>query len=212
MQKAFLNFIGVLLVLFVVQTSHAQWKQTMRWKAFVATGISYPFTDGFVKGSFAQPVNFPTVNLGIQKMYRQSYGLRLDYGFNRFANAEESAEFKINYSRVNFQFVYDPSQYLNFLPRRIAFVLHAGPGLSISKPLGGITDRNQTFMNILGGAEIHYTINQRLSVFGDFSYIWGLTSLEDYNPPLSGLGAFNGSLFTITVGLSISLSGCQFCD
>lgn len=212
MQKAFANFIFALFLLLTVQATQAQWRQTMKWKAIIATGISYPFTDGFVQGSFAQPVNFPTVNIGIQHMFRQDMGARVDYGFNRFANGKESAEFKINYSRFNLQFVYDPTMHLKFLPQRTAVALHAGPGISLSKPLGGISDRNQTFANVLGGFELHYAINQRLSVFGDFSYIWGLTSLENYNPPLSGLGAFNGSLFTITVGLSISLSGCQYCD
>lgn len=212
MQKAFANFIVLSSILLMVQTSQAQWRQSMKWKASVATGISYPFTDGFVKGSFAQSVNFPTVNLGIQRMFKRQYGARFDYGFNRFANDEDSAEFKINYSRFNIQFVFDPTPVFNFIPQRIAFVLHAGPGISFARPLGGIADRNQTYANLLGGGELHYAINQRLSVFGDFSYIWGLTSLDDYNPPISGLGAFNGSLFTITVGLSISLSGCQFCD
>jgi hypothetical protein len=212
MQKAFSNYIILLLVLCSTASIEAQWRQTMKWKAVIATGISYPFTDGFVQGSFAQPVNFPTVNLGIQRMFKQEYGARLDYGFNRFASAKESAEFKINYTRFNLQFVYDPTQLLRFLPKRTAIALHGGPGISFAKPLGGIVDRNQTFANLLGGFELHYAINQRLNVFGDFSYIWGLTSLDDYEPPLSGLGAFNGSLFTVTVGLSISLSGCQYCD
>jgi hypothetical protein len=42
--------------------------------------------------------------------------------------------------------------------------------------------------------------------------VYGLTSLEDYDPVLSGLGAFNGSVFNLTFGLAVSLSGCQFCD
>ena len=212
MRKIFAHFILALSLLLTVQSAHAQWRQTMKWKAIIATGISYPFTDGFVQGSFAQPVNFPTVNIGIQRMFRQDMGARVDYGFNRFANGKQSAEFKINYSRFNLQFVYNPTMYLKFLPQRTAVALHAGPGVSLSRPLGGISNRNQTYVNLLAGFELHYAVNQRLSVFGDFSYIWGLTSLDDYSPLLSGLGAFNGSLFTITVGLSISLSGCQYCN
>jgi hypothetical protein len=211
MQKAFVIFMVLLAFLLGISPLQAQWRRTMRWKAVFAAGISYPFTDGFVPGSYAQPVNFPTVNLGIQRMFRREYGVRLDYGFNRFANGEDSAEFKINYSRINAQFVYDPTNLIGFLPERIAIPLHAGPGISFARPLGNIQDRDQTYANLMAGIEVHYAINQRLSVFTDFSYIWGLTSLDDYNPPLSGLGAFNGSLFTITVGLSISLSGCQFC-
>jgi hypothetical protein len=39
-----------------------------------------------------------------------------------------------------------------------------------------------------------------------------LTSLDDYNPALDGLGAFNGDILNISIGLSVSLSGCQYCD
>lgn len=212
MQQAFSKYVYLLLlVLFSVQL-HGQWRQTMQWKAIFSAGINYPFTDGFVKGSYAQPINFPTVNLGVQRMFTQYYGVRLDYGFNRFSNGEESAEFKINYSRVNPQFVFNPTGYLKFMPNRLGIELHAGPGISFSKPLGNISDRNQTYMNVLGGFELHYALTRRLSVFGDFSYIYGVTKLDAYDPPLSGLGAFNGSLINITFGVAISLSGCQYCD
>jgi hypothetical protein len=212
MQQTFGKFLILLLTVLSLSKVHGQWRQTMQWKAIISTGISYPFTDGFVKGSYAQPINFPTVNLGLQRMFTQYYGVRLDYGFNRFASDKESAEFKINYSRVNPQFVFNPTGYLKFLPNRLGVELHAGPGVSFSKPLRNISDRNQTYLNFLGGAEIHYYLTRRLSVFTDFSYIYGFTKLDDYNPPLSGLGAFNGSLINITVGLAISLSGCQYCD
>ena len=56
MRKAFANFILALSLLLTVQSTHAQWRQTMKWKAIVATGISYPFTDGFVQGSFGIPL------------------------------------------------------------------------------------------------------------------------------------------------------------
>jgi len=192
--------------------ANAQLKDTSKWKALFAVGFNYPTTDGFVQGSYAKSVNFPTVNLGIQHMFKSAYGVKLDFGFNRFKSDEESLEFKANYSRINAQFIFDPSGFIGFLPQRIRTILHAGPGYSFVKPLGNLGDNKQSYLNFLGGLEVHYAIAEKVSVYADVTYIYGFTSLDDYNPVLSGLGAFNGSVFNLTFGVAISLSGCQFCD
>tara|TARA_Y100001956_G_scaffold64141_1_gene64661 strand:- start:158 stop:595 length:438 start_codon:yes stop_codon:yes gene_type:complete len=145
-------------------------------------------------------------------MFKRAYGVKLDYGFNRFKNDDGSPEFKINYSRINAQFVFDPTEYLGFLPPRLRTILHAGPGFSFAKPLGGLEDNKQSYLNLLGGLELHYAINEKVSVYTDVAYIYGLTSLDEYDPPISGLGAFNGSVFNVTFGIAVSLSGCQYCD
>ena len=196
----------------VVSNSSAQLKETSKWKALIALGFNSTNEDGFVEGVKAQFLNFPTVNLGIQHMFKNQYGLRLDFGFNRFKNDDNVPDFKVNYSRINAQFVFDPSDMIGFLPQLMRTILHAGPGLSFVKPLGTFGDNKQTYLNLLGGLEIHYAIKERLSIYTDISYIYGLTSLDDYNPALDGLGAFNGDILNISIGLSVSLSGCQYCD
>jgi hypothetical protein len=209
------NLIKYLLlfsVLFATGISNAQFKDTSKWKALFALGFNYPTTDGFVNGTYAKPVNFPTVNLGVQHMFKSTYGVKLDYGFNRFKSDDDSPEFKLNYSRINVQFVFDPSGYIGFLPPRIRTILHAGPGISFAKHLGNLGDNKQTFLNLLGGLEVHYAIGEKVSIYTDVAYVYGLTSLDDYDPVLSGLGAFNGSVFNLTFGVAVSLSGCQFCD
>jgi hypothetical protein len=193
-------------------TSNAQFKDTAKWKALFALGVNYPTTDGFVKGAYARPVNFPTVNIGIQHMLKRQYGVKLDFGFNRFKNDDEAAEFKINYSRINAQLVFDPSEFIGFLPQRLRTNVHAGPGITFAKPLGNLGANKQTYLNLLGGLEIHYAINEKVSLYTDVAYVYGLTSLDNYDPVLSGLGAFNGSVFNLTFGIAVSLSGCQFCD
>lgn len=212
MQHYFKHYFLFLIIVFITFNCQAQFRETSKWKALFAVGVNYATTDGFVKGSYAQPLNFPTVNLGIQHMLKSQYGVKLDYGFNRFKNADDTPDFKINYSRINAQFVFDPSEYIGFLPRRLRTVVHAGPGLAFVKPLGTLGDNKQTFVNLLGGFELHYAINEKVSVYTDVAYLYGLTSLDDYNPALNGLGAFNGSVFNLTFGVAISLSGCQYCD
>ncbi|WP_282041611.1 cell envelope biogenesis protein OmpA [Winogradskyella flava] len=212
MRRFLKQYIFFCLVVFMTFNSHAQFKDTSKWKALVALGFNSPSTNGFIEGAEAQTINFPTVNLGIQHMFKKEYGIKLDYGFNRFKINEVSPDVKINYSRINAQFVFDPTEYIGFLPVRLRTILHAGPGFSFVKPLGGLSNNKQSYLNLLGGLEVHYAIAEKVSVYVDTAFIYGLTSLDDYDPVLSGLGAFNGSVFNVTVGLAISLSGCQFCD
>lgn len=211
MQHNFKKYIFFFIIAFFTFKSEAQNRKSAKWSALFAVGVNYPTTDGFVKGSYAQSVNFPTINLGLQHMLKRNYGVKLDYGFNRFSNADDTPEFKINYSRVNAQFVYNPTQYLTFLPRRLSTVAHAGPGIAFVKPLGTLGHNKQTFLNVNAGIEFHYAINEKVAVYTDIAYLYGVTSLDDYNL-VNGLGAFNGSVFNLTFGLAVSLSGCQYCD
>ena len=200
------------VILLLAHNSNAQLKENNKWKALIGIGLNQPFNDGFVDGVKAKPQNLPTVNLGIQHMLKRHYGVRLDFGFNRFKNDESSPEFKINYTRLNAQFVYNPSDYIGFLPTRLQTFLHAGPGITFVKPLGGLDKNKQSYPNINFGLELHYEINDKVAIYTDIAYLYGLTSLEDYNPTLNGLGAFNGNLLNLTFGVAISLSGCQYCN
>ncbi len=212
MQQYSKQYLVFFIVVLWTLNINAQQRDKSKWKALFSLGVNYPTTDGFVKGTYAKTVNFPTVNLGIQHMLKSQYGVRLDYGFNRFKNDKDFPEFKINYSRINAQFVYNPTEYLKFIPARFSLAAHAGPGISIVKPLGDLGDNKQTYLNLNMGLELYYTINEKVKIYTDMSYLYGLTSLDNYNPVISGLGAFNGSVFNLTFGLVVSLSDCQFCD
>lgn len=200
------------LLFFLMTISAFSQSDTSKWKAQIAFGFNYPDVDGFVPGFEAKPINFPTINLGVQHMFTPKFGAKLDYGFNRFSNADDSAEFKTNYARINAQFVYDATQDFRFLPMGMGFVAHAGPGMSFIKPLGNYGANKHSFFNAMAGAELHFRISRSLSVFTDVSYIMGFTSDKEYDPISKGYGTFNGNLFTVTLGLSVSLSGCQYCD
>jgi len=178
-------------------------------KAQIAIGVNSPSSSGFVAPFEAKPINFPTVNLGVQYMFKEQLGAKFDFGFNRFSNSDDSPEFKNNYSRLNLQIVYDATP-LNFLPPRIGLVAHAGPGYTFLKPLGNYTDNKHSFLNLMGGLEIHYGMTDTISLFTDVSYIYGFA--KDFDPATDGYGSFNGNLTTITFGISFSLSGCYYCD
>jgi len=199
-----------LLVVIVLFTtfSYAQ-KPTNKWKAQIAIGVNSPSQYGFVEGFESKSVNFPTVNAGIQHMFKRQLGAKLDFGFNRFSNNDKSPEFKINYTRINAQFLYDPTESIGFLPQRIGLVAHAGPGYTFVKPLGNFSNNKVSFLNVMAGLEVHYALSEYMSLYTDVSYILGLG--KDFNPVIDGFGSFNGNLLTITFGITFSLSGCQYC-
>jgi len=183
-----------------------------KWKLQLVLGINSPSKDGFASDFEAKPINFPTINFGVQHMFNKTMGAKLDFGYNRFSNANDSPEFKTNYSRVNAQFVYDATSVLNFLPAQVGMVGHAGLGYSMIKPLGNYGDNKASFLNAMAGLEVHYSISESFSVFTDFSYILGFSGDKTYDPVSEGYGTFNGNLLTITFGVSVSLSGCYYCD
>lgn len=200
-----------ILTVFLISCCFATFSQSAKnvIKAQIALGVNNPSSGGFVSTFEPKPVNFPTVNLGVQYMFKEQLGAKFDFGFNRFSSSSDSPEFKDNYSRLNIQFVYDATP-LNFLPPRIGLVGHVGPGYSMVKPLGNYSNNNISFLNVMGGIEIHYGISDTISVFTDLSYIYGLG--KDFDPVTEGFGSFNGNLATITFGISFSLSGCQYCN
>ncbi|RLD27606.1 MAG: cell envelope biogenesis protein OmpA [Bacteroidetes bacterium] len=183
-----------------------------KWKLQLAFGFNYPDVDGFVSGFEAKPINFPTINLGVQHMFTKTAGAKLDFGYNRFSNANDSAEFKTNYTRINAQFVYDTTLLFGFLPIQIGLVAHVGPGISIIKPLGNFGENKTSFINTIAGVEVHYNVSETFSVFTDVSYIFSFAGNETYDPISKGFGTFNKNLFAVTLGVSVSLSGCYYCD
>ena len=182
---------------------------TSTLKAQIALGINSESSDGFVNDFESKPINFPTVNLGIQYMFSSSLGAKLDFGFNRFSNLENTPEFKINYSRLNMQLVYNASRIFGFLPNNMGVFAHAGPGYSFVKPLGNYPDNKTSFLNVMGGMEFHYGFSDSFSLYIDGSYITGFG--DDFNPASDGFGSFNGNMLNISVGVSISLTGCYYC-
>jgi hypothetical protein len=206
--KTWLVFIFFILTQYY---SSAQVAHNHRWRALFSAGVNFASDGGFIEDVAANSPNLPTINIGIQHMLKRNYGVRLDYSFSRFKNADNSPDFKINYSRINIQFVYDVTQSL-ISSNTISILAHAGPGYSFANPLGGLDDNKQSYLNLMGGLELGYPVSRKVTLIGDVSYIYGATSLDDFNSITNGLGAFNGNVVTATLGISLALSGCATCN
>lgn len=182
---------------------------TSTLKAQIALGVNSPSSNGFVGDFESKAVNFPTVNFGVQYLFSPSFGTKLDVGFNRFSNTNNTPEFKVNYTRINAQLIYNVTRVLSFLPNKIGVFAHAGPGYSFIKPLGDYPQNKISYFNVMGGVEFHYGLSDSMSLYLDGSYVAGFS--DDFNPVTDGFGSFNGNLLNISVGVSLSLTGCYFC-
>ncbi len=204
--------VKLLLILTVLMTmlSFSQ-TDSEKWKFQLALGINNPIDTGENVGYSSKYVNFPTVNLGLQHMFSDAIGAKLDIGFNRSSNSNSSLEFKLNYTRVNAQIVYNLRSMLHSLPNRIAIVAHAGPGISFTEPLGNFSENKYTYLNALAGLEIHYGLSRNLSVYGDLGYVYSLAGKNKYDVAVDGF-SFNDDLMYAAFGVSISLNGCKYCN
>ena len=199
------------LVLFLVSIVQLQAQEDYSvWKGQFALGLNAPSQSGFVQPFAAKSTNFPTVNLGVQYMFKAQFGAKLDFGYNRMSNGNGSPNFKLNYTRLNAQFVYDLTPRAAFLPVGTGLVLHGGPGFSMIKPLGEYGANKTSFLNAMAGFEFHCLLSRTTAVYLDTSYIAALGG--EFDPLKEGYGSFNGNLLTFTVGLSLSLSGCRTCN
>lgn len=200
----------LLLTLMTSSLSMAQ-KDVEKWKLQLALGLNNPVDLGGAEGYYSKQVNFPTINLGVQHMFSNDLGAKLDLGYNRAAAHSGSLPYKMNYTRINVQAVYDFKDLLTFLPPPIGVVAHAGPGVSMTKPLGAYANNTYTYVNVLGGLEVHYRLSRSVSIFVDGGYAYSLSGSDKYNVATDGF-SFNGDLAYVAFGVSISLSGCHYCN
>lgn len=197
--------LGALFLVFMFSIAVAQSQQ--KWSLLLSLGVNDPIeNDVKSAGYYSYYVNFPTVNLGLQYMFSQDMGARLDYGFNRSSNGTGSQEFKLNYNRINAQLVYNFSPIIRFVPEEISIMAHAGPGYSMSRPLGDYSENEYNFLNAVIGAELHYRVSKTMSVFSDLALVYSFSKSHKYEINQHGF-SFNGDLIYLTFGVSYSLGG-----
>lgn len=204
------NLSWLLFLMFLVTSMSIAQKDVEKWKFQLALGVNNTVDQVETPGYFSKQINFPTINLGVQYMFTNRLGAKLDLGYNRSSEAKQSLPYKLNYTRINAQAVYDVTPLIGFLPERINLVAHAGPGISMTKPLGDASKNTYNYLNVLGGFELHYQVTESLSVFVDGAYALALTNNNKYDAVIDGF-SFNGDLAYMALGVSFSLGRCNYC-
>ena len=89
MNLPFKTYSLVAALFLLISTVFAQ-NDNQRLKFQIAFGVNSPSQSGFVDGFSSKGINFPTINLGAQYMFKKEFGAKLDFGFNRFSNESDA--------------------------------------------------------------------------------------------------------------------------
>ena len=169
-------------------------------------------------GYFAETPSFYHADLGVRYMINPKFGLKLDGGYDRIKEGEDSNHFRANYYRVSLQGVANLGRIMNFedWTNRIGLLGHAGGGISwmnndATKGVDGkIFEGNDNMGHFIVGLTPQLRLSDRVALTGDLSYIRNIRQNVSFdgNSKLSGSG-FGGEIWNATLGLTFYLGGNQ---
>ncbi|PZR19369.1 MAG: flagellar motor protein MotB [Flavobacterium psychrophilum] len=142
-----------------------------KWSIEVSGGANKPFRT-FTPGYRTDRVNFFTVDLGTRYMFNNKFGLKLDFGYNKFENNDDSAEFESTYLRGDIQGVINLGRVLNFedWTSRIGLLAHAGGGVYQLKADDAF-DGEDWGANLIAGFTAQLRLSDRVVLTGDITGI-----------------------------------------
>lgn len=170
-----------------------------KWSIEVSGGANKPFRT-FTPGFRTDRVNFFTVDLGTRYMFNNKFGLKLDFGYNKFENNDETPEFESTYLRGDIQGVVNLGRVLNFedWTSCIGLLMHAGGGVYQLKADNGF-DGEDWGANLIGGFTAQLKLSDRVVLTGDVTGIangfqnWNFDGMSQTNTTVDGL-MLNGTL------------------
>ena len=201
------------LLLMLITTFNFAFAQseTEVFRLQIGLGVNSPLGADIAPQFDAKIVNIPSVQFGLRYVFKRNLGAKLDIHYNRFSSTGTDRAFKLNYTRVNLEGVYNVSDKLKFLSTRSRIMVHLGPGLSMSKPLGIYSAHSATFLNLNAGVAYEFALSKRVSLFSDLNYTHSFASENAYDVIIDGY-SFNGAMIQVSVGISMALSGCKYCE
>jgi OOP family OmpA-OmpF porin len=170
-----------------------------KWSIEVSGGANKPFRT-FTPGYYTDRVNFFTVDLGTRYMFNNKFGLKLDFGYNKFENNDDSAEFESTYIRGDIQGVINLGRVLNFedWTNTIGLLAHGGGGVYQLKSDNGFEGEDWG-ANLIGGFTAQLKLSDNIVLTGDITGIangfqnWNFDGMTQTTNTVDGL-ILNGTL------------------
>ncbi|RWW96660.1 OmpA family protein [Flavobacterium cerinum] len=174
-----------------------------KWSIEVAGGVNKPFRT-FTPGFRTDRANLFTVDLGTRYMFNNKFGLKLDFGYNKFENNDESPKFESTYLRADIQAVINLGRVLSFedWTSSIGLLAHGGGGVyQLSSDKG--FDGEDYGANLIGGLTAQLKLSRSIVLTGD---VTGIAN-GFQNRSFDGFTANNGKGVVVngTLGLTFYL-------
>lgn len=194
-----MKFRILLILLIAGYTSQAQSTYT-KLALEVGIGIhgsSEPYGMLFTQGDFS----FPQVSLGGRYMFNEYIGVRASAGYLAMSEGGNSLDFKTDYFRGSLEGLLDLNHLLRVWDRQspITVMGHAGGGLSRAEFNNGEADN---MVHFTLGLMPQYTLNDKWSIYGDFSYFGHKSQSYTWE---GTIGGSDGNAWTLSFGVVYTL-------
>ncbi|APG63866.1 hypothetical protein LPB136_13580 [Tenacibaculum todarodis] len=198
--------IVLLLVVVFCTMTEANAQEFNQWSIDLGVGVHkpvFPLSSGYGTDT----PDFWQANIGGRYMINEKFGLRVDFGFNQFSEADGGKPFDTDYYRGTIEGVVNAGEILGFRDwtQRINLLIHGGVGLSDLKAYQPNAPKDR-MINVVFGVTPQVKLTDRVALFLDASVVGHLYQniSFDGNGRTSRNG-FNGGLFNASVGLNIYL-------
>ncbi|WDO12050.1 OmpA family protein [Flavobacterium sp. WW92] len=177
-----------------------------KWSIEVNGGVNKP-TRTMTDGYYTSTLNLFHADLGVRYMFNPKFGLKLDFGYDKFQEHDDSAPFESTYLRTSLQGVVNLGRVLNFEDWTDTFGLlaHGGFGASQLTSKDGFDGEDYMGHGILGLTG-QIKLSNSIVLTGDLTGI--VNGKQNYNFDGQGnttTGAFDGTLLNASVGFTFYL-------
>jgi OOP family OmpA-OmpF porin len=152
-------------------------------------------------------------------MFNEKFGLKLDYGFGSFKEAEGEASFNTKYYRLNLQGVANIGRIMNFesFSRSFGLLLHGGAGIGNVNPEENLyNDFTDDVYNFIFGITPQIKLSNNIALVGDISTILNGRQTVSFDGASvirpsqdNGFYGANGTWWTGTLGLQFYLGSSE---
>ena len=177
-----------------------------KWSIELNGGLNKPVRT-MTPGYYNEVFNSLHADLGVRYMFSPKFGLKLDFGYDKFTDGDNSLEFESKSLRTSLQGVVNVGRALNFetWTNTIGLLVHGGFGASQLTSETGFEDEDYMVNGILGLTG-QVKLSNSVVLTGDLTGI--VNAQQNWN--FDGMsqtrtGPFDGILVNASVGLTFYL-------
>jgi OmpA-OmpF porin, OOP family len=177
-----------------------------RWSIELNGGVNNPIRT-LTPGYATATLNLFHADLGVRYMFDPKFGLKLDFGYDKFQERDDTAPFESTYLRTSIQGVINMGRALNFenWTKTLSVLVHGGVGVSQLTSKDGFEGEDYMGNGILGLTG-QIKLSNRAVLTGDLTGI--VNGRQNYNfdgMSVARTGAFDGGILNASVGLTFYL-------
>jgi len=177
-----------------------------KWSIELNGGFNKP-TRALTPSYSTSTLNPFHADLGVRYMFDPKFGLKLDFGYDKFQEREDTPSFETDQIRTSLQGVINVGRALNFenWTNTLGLLFHGGFGASQLTSKGGFDGQDYSAHGILGMTG-QIKLSDRAVLTGDLTGL--INARQNYNFDGVGTtttGSFDGLLLNASVGLTFYL-------